>query len=404
MRNISGLLTADKVFEKLLSEIMISDMAESADISQFGNEKQSSIQHYLIKMIHKIHTALDNNSRRETFAVIANMIDWNSAFARQCPKLGIISFQKNGVRSSIIPLLISYFQDRYQSVKWRGLTTSPRRINGGGPQGATLGILEYLSQSNNSADCVSPDERFKFVDDLTILEIVNLLTVGISCFNIKHQIPNDIKEGNQYIPAENLQSQHHLDVINLWTQEQKMKINQSKTKSMIINFTNKYQFNTRLKLNNEIIETVEETKLLGTILTSDLKWDRNTNNIVKKSYARLELLRKLAGFNAPKNDMKQIYITYIRSLLEQSSNVWHSGLTLQNENYLERVQKVALRLILKEKYKSYENALNILQLDTLKQRRTDISLTFARKCLKSKKMKHLFPPNDKNNFDEYKKP
>ena len=199
-------------------------------------------------MIHKIHTALDNNSRRETFAVIANMIDWNSAFARQCPKLGIISFQKNGVRSSIIPLLISYFQDRYQSVKWRGLTTSPRRINGGGPQGATLGILEYLSQSNNSADCVSPDERFKFVDDLTILEIVNLLTVGISCFNIKHQIPNDIKEGNQYIPAENLQSQHHLDVINLWTQEQKMKINQSKTKSMIINFTNKYQFNTRLKL------------------------------------------------------------------------------------------------------------------------------------------------------------
>ena len=102
--------------------------------------------------------------------------------------------------------------------------------------------------------------------------------------------------------------------------------------------------------------------------------------------------------------MKQVYITYIRSLLEQSSNVWHSGLTLQNENDLERVQKVALRLILKEKYKSYENALNILQLDTLKQRRTDISLTFARKCLKSKKMKHLFPPNDKNNFDEYKKP
>ena len=71
------------------------------------------------------------------------------------------------------------FQGRYQSVRWRGLTTSPRRINVGGPQGATLGILEYLSQSNNSADCVSSNERCKLVDDLTILEIVNLLTVGI---------------------------------------------------------------------------------------------------------------------------------------------------------------------------------------------------------------------------------
>ena len=75
---------------------------------------------------------------------------------------------------------MSYFQDRHQSVKWRGIITSPRRINGGGPQGATLGILEYLSQTNNSADCVGQDEWFKFVDDLTVLEIVNLITVGLS--------------------------------------------------------------------------------------------------------------------------------------------------------------------------------------------------------------------------------
>ena len=88
------------------------------------------------------------------FVVIANMIDWNSAFVRQCPKLGIESFQKNGVRNALIPLLVSYFQERHQSVKWRGFNSSPKLINGGGPQGATLGILEYLSQTNNSADCV----------------------------------------------------------------------------------------------------------------------------------------------------------------------------------------------------------------------------------------------------------
>ena len=92
MRNISGLVT----FEKLLSDMMISDMKATVDPSQYGNEKRTSIQHYLIKMIHRILTALDNNSRSETFAVVANLIDWNSAFPRQCPKLVVQSFIKNG--------------------------------------------------------------------------------------------------------------------------------------------------------------------------------------------------------------------------------------------------------------------------------------------------------------------
>ena len=108
----------------------------------------------------------------------------------------------------------------------------------------------------------------------------------------------------------------------------------------------------------------------------------------------MQILRRLSTFNPPTSDMKQIYIAYIRSLLEQSSNVWHSGLTVQNENDLKRVQKIACKLILKEKYKSYEYALKYLELDTLKQRRHNLSLTFARKCLKTKNMKHLFPLNN----------
>ena len=40
MRNISGLLTCDKIFEKLLSEIIINDMQDKADVSQFGNKNK----------------------------------------------------------------------------------------------------------------------------------------------------------------------------------------------------------------------------------------------------------------------------------------------------------------------------------------------------------------------------
>ena len=163
---------------------------------------------------------------------------------------------------------------------------------------------------------------------------------------------------------------------------------------MIFNYTKNYQFSTRLILNDEIMETVEETKLLGTIITNDLKWDKNTSHIVKKAYARMEILRRLLQFNAPQADLLHIYVVYIRSLLEQSSNVWHSGLSLQNKNDLERVQKVAFKLILKEKYKSYIDSLLLLDIETLKERREFLCLSFARKCLGIKHMKHLFPPND----------
>ena len=103
IRNISGLLNFDKQMEKLISELIISDMSLKIDPSQYGNQKGVSIQHYLINMIHRILTVLDTNTQRETFAVIASMIDWNNAFPRQCPKLGIESFIENGVRPALIP-------------------------------------------------------------------------------------------------------------------------------------------------------------------------------------------------------------------------------------------------------------------------------------------------------------
>ena len=85
MRNISGLLKADKNLEKLLLEMIIADMKSTAKQTQFGNQKNTSIQHYLIKMIHRILTVVDNNARREVGAVVTKMIDWNWALIRQCP-------------------------------------------------------------------------------------------------------------------------------------------------------------------------------------------------------------------------------------------------------------------------------------------------------------------------------
>ena len=147
-----------------------------------------------------------------------------------------------------------------------------------------------------------------------------------------------------------------------------MLINEKKTKNLVFNITDKYQFATRLRLNDEMVENLESTKLLGTILSDDLRWDLNTKNIVKKANACMELLRRVASFGVSVEDRKTIYFLFIRSLLEQSATVWHSSLTEENSADLERVQKSAVKIILGEKYVGYKKSLLKLDMENLSDR------------------------------------
>ena len=126
----------------------------------------------------------------------------------------------------------------------------------------------------------------------------------MASFNIKRQVPNDIPTHNQFIKPDNLKSQDNLNIINQWTEKNKMLINQKKSKTMIFNFTQNYQFTTRLQLNGVSLEVIPKTKLLGVIIQNDLKWDENTASLVKRAKARMVILQKLSEFAAPREDMK----------------------------------------------------------------------------------------------------
>ena len=67
--------------------------------------------------------------------------------------------------------------------------------------------------------------------------------------------------------------------------------------------------------------------------------------------------------------LKEVYILFVRSILEQSAVVWHSSLTEEESDNLERVQKTAIKIILKNNYKGYENGLQKVGLETLTDRR-----------------------------------
>ena len=128
---------------------------------------------------------------------------------------------------------------------------------------------------------------------------------------------------------------------------------------MIFNFTKDFQFWSRIEMEGEIMRFARETKLLGVLVNDRLNWDNNTVSLVRRANARMRLLHKLVQFNVPLEDLLNIYVLYVRSILEQSCQVWHSSLTLENFQDLERVQKNALRIILQEDYLSVSQTLNM---------------------------------------------
>ena len=159
LRPISNLFTYCKIGEKIICELIIEDMVKKMDPTQFGNLKNTSIQHYLIFLIHRIMSSLDNNSKGNIFAGCLTIYDYKQAFSRQCHTLGVRSFIANGVRSSLIPVLTNYFQGRRCKIKWRGLLSKEKQLPGSGAQGSVLGNWEYLSQTNNNADHIPINDR-----------------------------------------------------------------------------------------------------------------------------------------------------------------------------------------------------------------------------------------------------
>ena len=107
----------------------------------------------------------------------------------------------------------------------------------------------------------------------------------------------------------------------------------------------------------------------------------------------MELLRKMTQFTKSSKEKLHIYKIYKRRILEQSCVVWGSNNTKQCENELERVQKVAVRLI-SNNYTTYSETLKTLQLETLKERRHTLMQRFAEKCSKNNKVNSMFEVNN----------
>ena len=163
---------------------------------------------------------------------------------------------------------------------------------------------------------------------------------------------------------------------------------------MLFNKSRKWDFQPKLNFSDgTVLEVISEIKLLGVVLSDDLSWHKNTQFICEKARLKLWILRRMINLNLHHDQLFDIYCKEIRSILEFGVPVWHPGLTIKDSGTIERIQKVAFKIILKEKFIDYKTACIYFNTSSLKQRREKLCLNFATKNLKSETS--FFEKNEK---------
>ena len=123
--------------------------------------------------------------------------------------------------------------------------------------------------------------------------------------------------------------------------------------------------------------------MLGVLVSRDLRWAKNTALICQKARKKLWILRRLISFHLDIHELFDVYTKEVRSLLELAVPVWHPGLTVKQSRDIERIQKLAFKIILQNQYTNYPQACRLFYTETLESRRVKLCRRFAKRNLKS---------------------
>ena len=149
-------------------------------------------------------------------------------------------------------------------------------------------------------------------------------------------------------------------------------------------------FPTEIRSQDSFLEVKKEMKILGVILTPNLKWFANTDHICKKAYKNMWVIRRMKKLGLDTFTLVDYFMKEIRVHLELAVPVWHSGLTQQLSADIERVQRVAVSIILGDYQLPYDQACTMLGLKPLYIRRMELCERFAAKTASKSRHSDLF--------------
>jgi len=100
-----------------------------------------------------------------------------------------------------------------------------------------------------------------------------------------------------------------------------------------------------LDIDRNLIERLSGFILLGVHVSNNLSWNSHVDYICARANTRLHYLKRLKQAGLPANRLTHWYISAIRPVLEYSVVVWHHGLSKNQTELTEAIQRRALRIV-----------------------------------------------------------
>ena len=195
-----------------------------------------------------------------------------------------------------------------------------------------------------------------------------------------------------------------MTTIKEWSDDNNMRLNENKTKEMLISFKRNPLQTQPLLVNNKAIEQVTNFKILGVWPSDTLSWSHHVHHMTSRASPRLYYIRQLGRSGLSRDDLFVYYKTMVRPILEYACPVWHAGLTSGESDLLEQIQKRAIRSIYPDS--RYIDALESAHMELLSVRRERLSKQFFRNmCKPDSKLNYLLekrnPTHDTRNPPKY---
>ena len=328
-----------KMCEKVIKEQWTEYLEREGILNdkQFGFRKARSCVTNLISFYSRV---IDITQEREGW-VDCIYLDLKKAFDK-VPHKRLLWKLKNigGLKGTIWKWMEDYLQGREMRTVVRDEKSDWKKVTSGVPQGSVLAPIMFLIYVNDMTEGVSSYMSL-FADDAKLLR------------KISNQ--EDCKE-----------LQKDLDRIHDWSKTWEMEFNTRKCHLLEMGKSEARPMYT-YKMGDAIISRESEEKDLGVFIQDNLSPEKHINKIFGDTFRTLRNI-EVAFHYMDKDMLKKIFTTMIRPKLEYAAVVW-SPSKKKHIRKLERIQRIATKMVPELKELTYEERLKEMKLPTLEERR-----------------------------------
>ena len=245
LRPISLTSTLSKIAENIIIEYELkSKLLRKMDPKQYAFIPGSNTTLALISMMHTWLAALDGTGATVRVA----LLDYRKAFDLVDHNLLVAKLSNYEIKPTVVNWIADFLRGRSQRVKINSVYSNFLQVPAGIPQGTKIGPWLFLAIINDLSISKSlTSNLWKFADDTSVSEVIP--RDGVSSLSDK------------------------VEEVNKWSNENKFQLNPGKCKELRINFTRHPFTEEPLEINGKPFEIVESAKVLGMLVTKDLKWN-----------------------------------------------------------------------------------------------------------------------------------